>query len=96
MEGSIGKNQTFIPLQTHTFQPLKYCLVTICYVFISLFSCSSCVLFYIYIAPSGFFFFLEEAEGTFWYLWCSTSDLEPTLIQTNGHSLPQAKYIPEI
>ena len=83
MEGSIGKNQTFIPLQTHTFQPLKYCLVIISYVFISLFSCLSCVLLYIYIALSGFFFFLEEAEGTFWYLRCSTSDLGPTLVQTN-------------
>ena len=62
MEGSIGKNQTFIPLQTHTFQPLKYCLVIISYVFISLFSCLSCVLLYIYIALSGFFFFFGRSR----------------------------------
>lgn len=55
MEGPIGKNQIFIPLQTHKFQLLKYCPVIICY-FISLYSCSSCVLLYIYTAPSRFLF----------------------------------------
>ena len=81
MEGSIGKNQTFIPLQTHTFQPLKYCLVIICCLYFPFLLFILCPPLHLYC--SKWIFFLEEAEGTFWYLLCSTSDLGPTLLQTN-------------